>query len=80
MTFLFLYDIIYIENEKGSIKMYICPACGKELPTEPEIVKHFLACWKEHNPRHKSKSAPHSVLTDTQINSDVMEFFAKYES
>ena len=60
--------------------MYICPTCGKELPTEPEIVKHFLACWKEHNPHHKSKPAPHSESTNTQINSDVMEFFAKYES
>lgn len=60
--------------------MYICPICGKELPTESEIVKHFLACWKEYNPHHKSKPAPHNESTNTQINSDVMEFFTKYES
>ena len=60
--------------------MYICPTCGKEVPTEVEIVKHFLSCWKEHNPRHKSNSAPHSESTTTQINSDVLEFFANYES
>ena len=60
--------------------MYICSTCGKELPTEPKIVKHFLTCWKEHNPRHKSKSVPHSESTNTQINSDMKEFFARYES
>ena len=60
--------------------MYICPTCSKEFPTESEIVKHFLTCWKEHNPSHKSKPAPHTESTTTQMNSDVMEFFAKYES
>lgn len=60
--------------------MYICPTCAKELPTEQEIVKHFLICWKEKNPNHKSKSAPHSELTNIQINLDMKEFFARYES
>ena len=60
--------------------MYICPTCGKEVSTESEIVKHFLSCWKKHNPQHQSNSAPHSESTTTQINSDVLEFFANYES
>lgn len=60
--------------------MYICPTCGKELPTESEIVKHFLKCWKEKNPYHESKEAPHSESIIKQVNSNIMEFFAKYES
>lgn len=58
--------------------MYICPTCAKELPTEQEIVKHFLFCWKGKNPNHKSKSASHTESTNIQVNSDILVFFAQF--
>ena len=61
--------------------MFICPTCSKEFLTEPEVVKHFLKCWKEHNPHHESKEAPHSPdIVNKQVNADTLAFFAKYES
>ena len=59
--------------------MFICPTCEKEFQTEPEVVKHFLKCWKEKNPRHKSKEAPHSPdIVNIQTNSEVTEFFNRF--
>ena len=59
--------------------MYICPTCGKEFKTEQEIVKHFLKCWKEKNPRHKSKEAPRSAeLVHKEVNPSVEDFFTKF--
>ena len=58
--------------------MYICPTCNKEFNTEQAIQKHFLACWKEQHPFHKSKSAPHSENVETrQVDNDVMNFFER---
>jgi len=56
--------------------MFICPTCNKEFYTEQAIQKHFLSCWKEKHPYHKSKSAPHSEDIETrEINEDIMNFF-----
>ena len=56
--------------------MYICPVCEKEFNTESMIQRHFLSCWKEQHPYHKSKSAPHSVDIETrEVNNDVLNFF-----
>lgn len=57
--------------------MYICPECGKEYQTETQIQKHFLACWKDRNPHHISKEAPHSGTIETkEVNNEVLEFFS----
>lgn len=56
--------------------MYICPTCNKEFNTESAIQKHFLSCWKEQHPYHKSKSAPHSEdVVTREVNDDVINFF-----
>lgn len=56
--------------------MFICPTCNKEFKTEELIQKHFLACWKEQHPYHKSKDAPHSENIETrEISNDIMNFF-----
>ena len=56
--------------------IYICPTCGKELNNEEEIATHFLKCWKEQNPHHKSKPAPRSEdIVTTKVNEDIMKFF-----
>lgn len=60
--------------------IYICPTCGKEFDVEEKITSHFLKCWKENNPHHKSKSAPRSEdITTVEINEDMMEFFNSLE-
>jgi hypothetical protein len=60
--------------------MYICPTCCKEFEKEEVLVKHFLKCWKEKNPCHKSKSAPRSEDINTrEVNEDVMNFFASFQ-
>ena len=59
--------------------MYICPTCGKEFPTESEIVKYFLKCWKEKHPYHKSKEAPRSAdLVSRSVNKDTENFFSQF--
>ena len=59
--------------------MYICPTCNKEFLTEPEVVKHFLKCWKEKNPHHKPKDAPRSEdIITIHTNPDVTEFFNQF--
>ena len=56
--------------------MYICPTCRKQFNTEDEIAKHFLGCWKSHNPNHKSKSAPRGEdKTERNINEGILNFF-----
>ena len=60
--------------------MYICPTCKREFPTENDVVKHYLKCWKEKNPCHKSKSAPRSEDVNTrEVNNDVMNFFSSFQ-
>jgi len=58
--------------------MFICPTCGKEFNTEELIQKHFLACWKEQHPYHKSKDAPRSEdIVTREINDDIINFFER---
>ena len=60
--------------------MYICPTCCKEFEKEEILVKHFLKCWKDKYPCHKSKSAPRSEDINTrEVNDDVMNFFASFQ-
>ena len=60
--------------------MYICPTCHKGFQTEKMIRKHFLTCWKEQNPFHKSKSAPRGEDVETRkINDDVINFFNSFK-
>ena len=55
-----------------------CPVCNKEFPTEEIIKAHFLQCWKEHNPHHKSKPAPRGKdIEERKINKDILDFFQK---
>lgn len=56
--------------------MFICPTCNKEYEKEADVVKHFLACWKEKNPYHESKNAPHSEDIEIRyVDSEVEDFF-----
>jgi len=58
--------------------MYICPVCSKGFKTEETIQKHFLACWKEEHPYHKSKSAPRGKDVEVrQVNDDIANFFER---
>ena len=60
--------------------MYICPVCNLEFKIEQSIQKHFLACWKEEHPFHKSKDAPRSKnITTREINEDVTQFFNSFK-
>lgn len=57
--------------------IYICPTCNKEFDTEEKVSKHFLKCWKDANPHHKSKPAPRSEdIVTSEMNSDMADFFA----
>ena len=59
--------------------MYICPVCNKEFDTEDLITKHFLKCWKDKHPCHKSKTAPRSEdITTRKINDDMANFFNSF--
>lgn len=61
--------------------MYICPTCGREFQTENEITKHFLSCWKEQNPFHQSKEAPHGHdITTRNISNDILDFFNSFQT
>lgn len=59
--------------------MYICPICSKEFPTEEQVVKHCLSCWKESNPVHESKQALRTESVTRKASNDIMNFFASYE-
>ena len=60
--------------------MYICPTCGKQFETEDVLAKHFLKCWKEKNPNHKSKPAPRSEDINTRTdNEDILNFFNSFK-
>ena len=60
--------------------MYICPVCNLEFKAEQSIQKHFLACWKEEHPFHKSKDAPRSKnITTREVNEDVTQFFNSFK-
>ena len=56
--------------------MYICPTCNKSFEKEEILQRHFLNCWKEQHPFHKSKPAPRSKTIETrQVNDDIANFF-----
>lgn len=56
--------------------MYFCRLCFKKFHTEEELVKHFMSCWKQKNPSHKSTEAKRSEEVETRkINSDMENFF-----
>ena len=60
--------------------MFVCPTCNKEFKTEEMIQKHFLACWKEQHPYHKSKSAPYSGESTTrEVSDDIIDFFNSFK-
>ena len=81
LTFIKKYDIIYIQKVERKIKpMYICPTCEKQFHTEEVLTKHFLKCWKDKNPNHKSKSAPRSEDINTrEVCKDVLDFFNSFK-
>lgn len=59
--------------------MYICPTCQKEFINENDVTKHFLNCWKEKNPNHKSKPAPRGEnIINREINEDILNFFNNF--
>ena len=58
--------------------MFICPTCRSAFATEEILTKHFLKCWREHNPNHKPKPAPcKGNTTQREMNEDVANFFAR---
>lgn len=60
--------------------MYICPVCSSGFISEEQVVKHYLACWKEKNPNHKPKPAPHSEdIVNRKVNNEALEFFSSFE-
>lgn len=60
--------------------MYICPTCQREFSKEEAISKHFLKCWKEKHPYHKSNPAPRSEdVVTKEINDEILDFFTSFE-
>lgn len=60
--------------------MFICPTCGKQFDMEDTLVKHYMWCWKERNPNHKSKPAPRSEDINTrEDNQDILDFFNSFK-
>lgn len=59
--------------------MWVCPTCQKTFESAEQVAEHSLKCWREQNPYHISKPAPHSedIVTKT-INDDMKVFFAKF--
>ena len=56
--------------------MFVCPTCGEEFNKEENIRTHFLQCWNEKHPYHKSKDASRSEDKVTRVvNEDIMNFF-----
>ncbi len=56
--------------------VYICPTCNKEFSTTEGVSAHYLKCWKNNNPHHKSKPAPRSKdIIINEISEDIMAFF-----
>ena len=60
--------------------MFICPTCGKQFDKEDVLVKHYLSCWKEEHPYHKSKPAPRSEDINTRkASNDILNFFNSFK-
>ena len=60
--------------------MYICPTCNRQFEVEEILIKHYMKCWKEKNPNHKSKSAPQSPdIITRETNEEIMNFFNSFK-
>lgn len=60
--------------------MFICPTCEKGFSTEQEVVKHYLSCWKKHNPVHKPTAAPRKEDIEIRdVDENTLNFFASLE-
>ena len=62
--------------------MYICPICKCEFEDEKEsrMSRHFLKCWKESNPNHKTNSIePSETIETREVNKDITDFFASLQ-
>ena len=60
--------------------MYICPTCNHSFEEEEILTKHFLKCWKDKNPNHRSKAAPRSEDINTkEITSEISDFFNSFK-
>lgn len=62
--------------------MYICPICKCEFENEKEsrMSRHFLKCWKENNPNHKTNSIePSETIEIRKENKDITDFFASLQ-
>ena len=60
--------------------MYICSICNRQFKNKEDIAKHSLKCWRENNPYHKSKTAPHSSnRIERTVNKDILNFFASFQ-
>lgn len=56
--------------------MFVCPVCSRKFSEEPLLVKHYLACWKEHNSSHRPKEAPRSPDIESRtVNAETLSFF-----
>ena len=57
--------------------MYICPTCNRSFEDPEKIAKHFLPCWKEHNPNHMTKHVPQGETKNTrEMNDEIFDFFS----
>ena len=58
--------------------MFICPVCSKKFKEKEALVKHYLICWREHNPNHKPKDAPKSQDVEIRhMTDDTLSFFER---
>ena len=63
-------------------KIYICPICICEFEDEKEsrMSRHFLKCWKENNPNHKTNSIePSETIETRKENKDITDFFTNLQ-
>ena len=58
---------------------FICPICNKEFNKEDKTVSHFLSCWKEHYPCHKSKSVQRTEKETRETNEGIEKFFNSFK-
>ena len=62
--------------------MYICPICKCEFEDEKEsrMARHFLKCWKESNPNHKTNGIePSETIETRKENKNITDFFASLQ-
>ena len=62
--------------------MYICPMCKCEFEDEKEsrMARHFLKCWKENNPNHKTNNIePSETIETRKENKGITDFFANLQ-